>query len=164
MTMPKPILSIISAMDNNRLIGKNNALPWHLPEDLAFFKKQTMNKPIIMGRKTYESIGRPLPGRTNIVISQNTQLKIEGCVVLNSIESVLSYCENDTEIMLIGGASLYQQWLNYADQMYITKIHQDFDGDAWFPEYNKGEWQVEWEEFHTSKEGLKYSFSKLIKA
>jgi len=161
--MPKPILSIITAMDNNRLIGKNNALPWHLPEDLAFFKRTTLNKPIIMGRKTFESIGRPLPGRTNIIISRNSDYKVEGCVVLNSIEAVLEYCKNDNEIMLIGGASLYEQWLPYAHQMYLTRIDNEFEGDAWFPEYHPEQWETVWHESHTSKQDptLKYQFIKL---
>lgn len=163
--MPKPILSIITAMDNNRLIGKNNALPWHLPEDLAFFKKTTLNKPIIMGRKTFESIGRPLPGRTNIIISRNKDYSVDGCVVLDGIESVLEFCKNDSEIMLIGGASLYEQWLPYADQMYMTLIDGEFEGDAWFPEYQPDTWVTEWSESHQSKNTptLNYQFIKLIK-
>lgn len=163
--MPKPILSIITAMDKNRLIGKDNGLPWHLPEDLAFFKQHTLNKPIIMGRKTFESIGRPLPGRTNIIVSRSSDYKVDGCVVLDSIEAVLEYCKNDAEIMLIGGASLYQQWLPYAHQMYITLIEGEFEGDAWFPEYAIDEWHNEWQESFQSEKnpGLYYSFNKFIK-
>ncbi|MBL7004602.1 MAG: dihydrofolate reductase [Gammaproteobacteria bacterium] len=162
--MPKPILSIITAMDRNQLIGKNNELPWHLPEDLAFFKKCTMNKPIIMGRNTFESIGRPLPGRTNIIISRNKDYLQDGCVVLDSIQSVLNYCKDEEEIMLIGGESLYKQWLPFAHQMYITEIDDTFEGDAWFPEYDKKQWIREWEEANFSeKSKLKYAFVKLKK-
>lgn len=163
--MPKPILSIITAMDNNRLIGKNNALPWHLPEDLAFFKKTTLGKPIIMGRKTFESIGRTLPGRTNIIISRNPDYSVEGCVCLASIESVLEYCSNEEEIMLIGGASLYEQWLPYADQMYITLINAEFEGDAWFPDYQPNLWQTVWSESHKQQNEphLAFKFIKLSK-
>ncbi len=161
--MPKPILSIISAMDNNRLIGNNNALPWHLPEDLAFFKKTTLNKPIVMGRKTFESIGRPLPNRNNIIISRTKDYKVDGCTVLESIEQVLEHCKNEEEVMLIGGASLYEQWLPYADQMYITLIDSEFEGDAWFPYYQPDKWQTDWSESHTSGDDskLKYQFIKL---
>lgn len=163
--MPKPILSIITAMDNNRLIGKNNALPWHLPEDLAFFKKTTLNKPIIMGRKTFESIGRPLPGRANIIISRNKDYSVDGCVVLDGIDSVLNYCKNDAEIMLIGGASLYEQWLAHAQQMYITRIDAEFEGDAWFPDYHPDTWQTVWSESHrsTKNSGFNFRFIKLIR-
>jgi len=163
--MPKPTLSIITAMDNNRLIGKNNALPWNLPEDLAFFKKTTLNKPIIMGRKTFESIGRPLPGRTNIIISRNKDYHVDGCIVLDSIKSVLHYCKNDEEIMLIGGASLYKQWLPYADQIYITLIDDEFEGDAWFPDYKPDSWVTESREQHKSLKnpGINYQLIKLKK-
>jgi len=163
--MPKPILSNITAMDNNRLIGKNNALPWHLPEDLAFFKKTTLSKPIIMGRKTFESIGRPLPGRTNIIVSRNSDYRVDGCVVLNGIDDVLEYCKDDDEIMLIGGASLYEQWLPYAHQMYLTQINGEFEGDAWFPKYQPEQWETVWQESHTSKHdsNLHYQFLKLKK-
>jgi len=163
--MPKPILSIITAMDKNRLIGKENGLPWHLPEDLAFFKKTTLNKPIIMGRKTFESIGRPLPGRTTIIISRNKDYKVEGCIVLSSIDSVLEFCKNDHEIMLIGGASLYEQWLPYAHQMYLTLIDGEFDGDAWFPDYQPDSWITTWQESHQTekKPPLSYQFLKLEK-
>lgn len=163
--MPKPILSIITAMDNNRLIGKNNALPWHLPEDLAFFKKTTLGKPIIMGRKTFQSIGRPLPGRTNIIISRNKNYQVEGCIVLDSIEAVLDYCKDDEEIMLIGGASLYEQWLPYAHQIYITLINAEFEGDAWFPDYQPELWRTVWHETHQSQKApqLEYQFKKLQK-
>lgn len=166
MIMPKPILSIITAMDNNRLIGQNNALPWHLPEDLAFFKKTTLNKPIIMGRKTFESIGRPLPGRTNIIVSRNNNYSVEGCVVLDGIESVLDYCKNDEEIMLIGGASLYEQWLPHAHQMYITLIDDEFEGDAWFPDYQPNNWKTEWSESHCTDKTpkIRYQFMKLVRA
>ncbi len=161
--MPKPVLSIISAMDNNRLIGNNNGLPWHLPEDLAFFKKTTLHKPVIMGRKTYESIGRPLPNRKNIIISHNKNLKIEGCTVLTGIEDVLEYCNNENEIMLIGGASLYQQWLPVTQRMYLTLIDAEFKGDAWFPDYQPERWSTVWSESHRSKisPAFNYQFIQL---
>jgi dihydrofolate reductase len=119
--------SLIVAMDENRLIGSNNGLPWHLPADLAFFKRTTMGKPIVMGRKTFESIGRPLPGRRNIVVTRDPDFSAAGCDIANSIDAALDLCADDEEVMLIGGASLYQQSLSRATQLYITQIHHRFD-------------------------------------
>ena len=133
-------LSIVVAMDSNRLIGKDNGLPWHLPADLAFFKKLTTGNTILMGRKTFDSIGRPLPNRRNIVITRNADIEITGCEVVNSIEKALSLVQSETEVMVIGGAKLYQQILPIADRLYITQIEGEFDGDAYFPSYNEAEW------------------------
>jgi len=125
----------------NRVIGINNTLPWHLPADLQHFKQITMGKPVIMGRKTYESIGRPLPGRLNIIISQNQDYIVEGCQVVHSIDEAFSAASQYDEAMVIGGASFYAQALPYANRLYLTVIDENFDGDATFPEYNEGEWQ-----------------------
>ena len=133
-------LSIVVAMGGNRLIGKDNHLPWHLPADLAFFKKLTTGNTILMGRKTFDSIGRPLPSRRNIIITRNTNIEITGCEVVNSIEEALSLVQGETEVMVIGGAKLYQQILPIADRLYITQIEGEFDGDAYFPSYNEAEW------------------------
>ena len=133
-------LSIVVAMDSNRLIGKDNGLPWHLPADLAFFKKLTTGNTILMGRKTFDSIGRPLPNRRNIVITRNADIEITGCEVVNSIEEALSLAQGETEVMVIGGAKLYQQILPIADRLYITQIEGEFDGDTYFPSYNEAEW------------------------
>lgn len=152
-------LSIISAMDNNRLIGNNNALPWHLPADLAFFKKTTLNKPILMGRKTYESIGRPLPGRRNIIISRDPAYHQDGCETVASIDEALRLVEDQAEAMLIGGASLYSQTLQRAQTLYITEIHEQFEGDAWFPEIDKTRWKECWREHHEADEVNKYAYS-----
>jgi len=135
-------LSLIVAMDENRLIGSDNRLPWHLPADLALFKRTTMGKPIVMGRKTFESIGKPLPGRRNIVITRNPNYSAAGCEVVSDIDTALEICAGDEEIMLIGGASLYQQTIDRASRMYITLIHHAFSGDTWFPEFDPGDWQV----------------------
>ena len=134
-------LSIVVAMDENRLIGKDNKLPWHLPADLAYFKKITMGKSIVMGRKTYDSIGRPLPNRRNIVISRNLKTLITGCEVLSSIDDVLSITEDEDEVMIIGGASLCEQLLPQVSRLYITKIEGKFDGDIYFPEYDESDWR-----------------------
>lgn len=134
-------ISIIAAMARNRIIGINNSLPWHLPADLQHFKQVTMGKPIIMGRKTYESIGRPLPGRTNIIISGNRDYAAAGCRIVHSIADALAEIDPDEEAMVIGGASFYAQALPYASRMYLTIIDEDFDGDAVFPEYDQTQWQ-----------------------
>ncbi len=152
-------LSLIVAMDNNRLIGNKNELPWHLPADLAFFKRTTMGKPIVMGRKTFESIGKPLPGRRNIVITRDPNFSAAGCEVADSIEAALSLTGGDDEVMLIGGASLYQQTLDLATQLYITRIHHSFEGDTWFPEINLGEWIEEYREDFAADHANQYAYS-----
>ena len=134
-------LSIVVAMDENRLIGKDNKLPWRLPADLAYFKKITTGKSIVMGRKTYDSIGRPLPNRRNIVISRNSKTLITGCEVLSSIDEMLSITKDEDEVMIIGGASLCEQLLPQVSRLYITKIEGKFDGDVYFPEYNEADWR-----------------------
>ena len=159
--MNKPKLSLIWAMDQNRLIGNNNSLPWYLPADLAFFKRTTMGKPMIMGRKTFDSIGRPLPGRQNIVITRDSTFSAQGCDIANSIEEAMSLVsEEKQEAMLIGGASLYLQMLEQADTLYITQIHHTFSGDTWFPEMDMGQWsEVYREDFEVDEKNLHpYSF------
>lgn len=136
------IISLIAAMDNNRLIGSDNSLPWHLPADLAHFKNITMSKPILMGRKTYESIGRPLPGRTNIVLTRSSDVQIEGVTVVNSIEDAVLVVSDVEELMVIGGGSIYELLLPKADRMYISYVEGEFEGDAWFPEFDEGEWEI----------------------
>lgn len=153
------LLSLIVAMDNNRLIGSNNALPWHLPADLAFFKRTTMGKPIVMGRKTYESIGKPLPGRRNIVVTRNRNYKAPGCDIVAGVDEAMSVCEPEPEIMLIGGASLYQQSIEHANYLYITRIHHSFDGDTWFPEFDDRLWSIESRDDFDPDERNFYSYS-----
>ena len=135
------ILSLIAAMDKNRLIGKDNNLPWHLPADLQHFKSVTMDKPILMGRKTYDSIGRPLPGRQNIVITRN-DIKIEGVTVVNSIDEAISAANNAEEVMVIGGSSIYELVLPEVQRMYLSFVEGEFEGDAWFPEFDENEWKI----------------------
>ena len=136
-------LSLIVAMDENRLIGSANQLPWHLPGDLALFKQTTMGKPIIMGRKTFTSIGKALPGRRNIVITRDPEFDAPGCDLCHSTEAAIDLCSEEDETMLIGGASLYQQVLPLADCMYITRIHHRVSGDTWFPEIAEEDWRIE---------------------
>ncbi len=128
-------------MDANGVIGRGNELPWHLPADLQHFKKTTMGKPILMGRKTHESIGRPLPGRTNIVITRDSGYQAKGCVVVNSIDAAMQAAGEQDEIMVIGGAEFYRQVLAHTSTIYLTRIHASVDGDTVFPELNATDWR-----------------------
>lgn len=137
------MISLIVAMDENRLIGKDNQLPWHLPQDLAYFKRMTMNHKIVMGRKTYESIGRPLPGRENIILTRNRSYKMDGCKVLHSIEEILELSKNtDENIFVIGGAEIFKEILPYSDRLYMTHIHHNFEGDTFFPQLKDTDWET----------------------
>ena len=154
-------LSLIVATDENRLIGSDNGLPWHLPADLAYFRRTTMGKAIVMGRKTFESIGRPLPGRRNIVVSRNPDFSAAGCEVVADIDEALAICAGDEEIMLIGGASLYRQTLPRADRLYLTLIHHAFDGDTWFPELDPEQWLEENRRDFDADDSNPYAYSFL---
>jgi len=138
-------------MARNRVIGINNSLPWHLPADFKHFKQITMGKPVVMGRLTYESIGKPLPGRMNIIVTNNKDYRAENandsCVICHTLEQAISTAKQADEIMIIGGASFYTQALPYTDRMYLTIINEDFEGDAWFPEYDTNDW-LEIERIH----------------
>ena len=134
-------LSLIVAMATNRTIGIDKKMPWHLSADLKQFKKITLGHPIIMGRKTFESIGRPLPGRKNIIISRDPEYQQAGCWVFNSLELALQNCATEQEVFVIGGATLYAATLDLADKLYITQINQAFDGDTWFPALQTERWQ-----------------------
>ncbi|MDE2288107.1 MAG: dihydrofolate reductase [Burkholderiales bacterium] len=136
------ILTLIVARAANGTIGRDNQLPWRLPEDLAHFKRATLGKPIVMGRKTFESIGRPLPGRRNIVVSRNPELQIEGCEVASSLVDALRLCVGAEEVCLIGGAQLYAEALPSADQLIVTEIAREFEGDAFFPAPDPAVWRV----------------------
>lgn len=156
-------ISIVVAMAANGVIGRDNQLPWHLPADLQHFRKTTMGKPILMGRKTYESIGRPLPGRTNIVITRDAGYAADGCVIVHSIEAAMQAAGEQEEIMVIGGAEFYRQALPYTDTIYLTRIHEDFEGDTFFPELVDSEWrEVERTDCKAdAKNPHRYSFVRL---
>lgn len=143
MTDKKIPLALIVAQSRNRVIGIDNTLPWHLPEDLKYFKATTMDKPIIMGRKTYDSIGRPLPGRTNIVVTRQTDWSAPGVKVASTLEEAvaLASAEQPEEVMVIGGAQIYELMLPAADRIYLTQVDTDIEGDAFFPELPQDEWQ-----------------------
>jgi len=134
-------ISLIVAMASNRAIGLDNKMPWHLSADLKKFKQITMGSPILMGRKTYESIGRPLPGRSNIIISRNPQYQQTGCLVFNTINDAIASCQQHAEIFVIGGATFYQSMLPVADKLYLTEIKKEFNADTFFPEINRSEWK-----------------------
>ena len=127
---------MIAAMAHDRVIGKDNTMPWHLPADFAWFKQSTMGKPVIMGRKTYDSIGRLLPGRTNIIISRNINMKVEGAMVVASIDEALKAASSAEEVMVIGGGSIYQNLLARSNKLYLTFIDAVLDGDTQFPEWS----------------------------
>jgi dihydrofolate reductase len=133
-------IAIIVAMGTNRVIGRDNEMPWHLPADLKHFKQTTLGKPVLMGRKTHESIGRPLPERANIVITRDRDYDAPGCTVVHSIEEALR-AAGDGEVMVIGGAEFYRQILPRADTIYLTLIHQTFEGDTRFPELPDTDWR-----------------------
>lgn len=135
------IISIIAAVADNMVIGDKNSLPWSLPADLEYFKKTTLGKPVIMGTKTFESIGMALPNRKNIILSFDKDYKAEGCVVVTSIDEALKQIGEDEEVMIAGGASVYKQFLPLANRLYLTFIHHDFEGDARFPEFDMNEWK-----------------------
>lgn len=133
---------MIVAMAHNRVIGLDNQMPWHLPADLQYFKKTTLGKPVIMGRKTYDSIGRALPGRLNIVVSRDASLTITGVTCVTSIEQALAAAEGVEEVMIIGGATIYDHFLSVANRLYLTFIDLDIKGDTRFPDYlTQGEWK-----------------------
>lgn len=156
----KPRVSLIVAMAKNRVIGANNTLPWHLPADLKHFKALTTGHHIVMGRKTFDSIGKALPGRTSVVITRNADYFVPGVIVTNSLEAALSACGADKEIFVIGGAEIFIQALGLADTLYITEIKRDVAGDVSFPEFDKKEWQEISRAIHHQEtpEPLEYHF------
>ncbi len=150
---------MIAAMAKDRVIGKDNKMPWHLPADLQHFKKTTMNSPIIMGRKTYDSIGRPLPGRLNIVLSRDTDLKIDGCSVVNSPQQALELTADAEQVFITGGAYLYEHFLEQADRLYLTLIDASFDADTYFPDYSQYDWKESEREDFTADEKNPHNYS-----
>lgn len=151
-------LSLIAAMDRNRVIGINNQLPWHMPADLRHFKALTLGKPVLMGRHTFDSLGRPLPGRANIVVTRDAHFRPEGVTVCGGLDEALAAAGEVEEAMVIGGASFYAQCLPRADRLYLTVIQHEFAGDAWFPEYDARAWRVTAEEAHEADERNAYAY------
>lgn len=154
----KPRLTLVAAMAAKRVIGIDNRLPWHLPEDLKHFKAVTLGKPVIMGRKTWDSIGRPLPGRRNIVVTRQTDWRADGAEAAHSLEEALVLAGAVEEVCLIGGAELYRQAIAGADCLRLTEIDGDYPGDAHFPEVSAELWREDSREAHVSAAGLAYAF------
>lgn len=157
------MLSLCVAMDKSRLIGCNNALPWHLPADLKHFRAITMGKPIIMGRKTYESIGHPLPGRLNIVLSRDTKLSLAGCQVWHDFDEL--QIQAYEESVVIGGSSVYKRLLPMVQRLYVTWVYGEFEGDCYFPDYQPEKWQeIERQDFPADTHNpYPYSFTVLTR-
>ena len=161
-------LAIIVAAAENGVIGKDNALPWHLPEDLRYFKRVTMGKPIVMGRKTFESIGRPLPGRTNIVITRDRDWVADGVKVAHSLDEAITLAadvgliDGVEELMVIGGAEIYAAALPQADRLYLTQVDAEVEGDAWLPEINWAKWREVSRQSHQAGEGNPYNYSFVV--
>jgi dihydrofolate reductase len=157
--IPVMLLSLIVAMDQDRVIGRDNQLPWHMPADLRFFKNITLGKPIIMGRKTHESIGRPLPRRKNIVVTRNTGYQAPGCLVTSSVEGAFRLAEPAAEVMLIGGGTLFAQTLDRAGRIYLTRVHARVAGDVRFPELDPLQWHEVCREEHPADADHEFPFS-----
>ncbi len=156
------IISLIVAMDRNRIIGLDYSLPWRLPADLKYFKAITMGKPIIMGRKTHDSIGRPLPGRENVVLSREAGYQTQGCTVLSSLEEVYKRFADTGEIMIMGGADLYEQTLDTAKRIYLTEVHAEVEGDTYFPEFDREIWEETSRQDFKADEKNQYDYSFVI--
>lgn len=156
-------LALIAAMSRGRVIGKGNALPWHLPADLAHFKRTTLGKPVLMGRYTHESIGFALPGRLNLVLSRDPAYRAEGCTTVTSVDAALAAAGDAPELMVIGGAQLYAALLPKASRLYLTEIDADFDGDAHFPAWDPAAWCEIDSERHTpdARNPYRYRFVTL---
>jgi len=152
-------ISLIWGMDRNHLIGQGDGLPWRLPADMQWFRQKTMGKPILMGRKTYETIGKPLAGRLNLILSRQKGLKIEGCTVVNSVAAAQEAAKGYDELMVMGGAELYQLLLPVADTLYITRIDAEFEGDTWFPKLDIAGWNPLFLESHTPDEKNHYAYA-----
>ncbi len=155
-------LSLIAAIADNGVIGLKGKLPWKLPSDLQHFKKITMACPIIMGRKTYESIGRPLPGRRNIVLSRIKHFAVPGCEVFSTLEAALEKLKDAKEIFVIGGESVYKEALPYAQTLYITQVHAQVQGDTFFPTWEKSKWTEVSRENHNADTENEYPYSFII--
>lgn len=152
------IISMVAAMAANRVIGKDNKMPWHLPADLQHFKKVTMGKPVIMGRKTFESIGRTLPGRRNIIVSRSLPDDNKGAEWVESLQQAFSLLQQHAEVMVIGGGEIYRQCLPLAQRLYLTEIELETDGDAYFPDYHQAaQWHLSAELLRPADEHNRYN-------
>jgi len=156
------MISIIAALAENRVIGVNNTLPWRLPNDLKHFRRLTTGHAIIMGRKNYESIGKPLPERTNIVVTRNRDYRVDGCLIAHSLDEALRLAGDDPEIFVIGGAEIYREALPRADRLYLTQVHADVRGDTFFPEIDRNGWKETACERHAADDKHAYAYSFVV--
>ena len=156
------IISLIVAMDRQGVIGAGGALPWHLSDDLRHFKAITMGKPLIMGRKTHESIGRPLPGRRNFVLTRQRDYTAQGCVICHDVEAALAACAGFEEVVVMGGASLYELFLPRADRIYLTRVQAEVDGDVWFPPFDESGWNEVERQQRQADERNEYPYTFLV--
>ncbi len=153
------MISFIWAQDQNGVIGNNNALPWRLPEDLKFFKETTMGHSIVMGRKTFESIGKPLPGRENIILTRDNTYKAEGCIVFHSVDEILQYANQaEKEVIITGGSEVFALFMSYVDKLYVTRIHETFQGDTFFPSIDWDQFELVWTKEGIQNEKNPYSY------
>lgn len=150
---------MIAAVADNRVIGRDNDLIWHLPADLQFFKTTTKGHHIIMGRKTFESLNKPLPYRTNIIVTRQSDYRVEGALVVSSLDEAIQAVSNDQEPFIVGGAEIYRQGMEMADRIYITRVHGEFEGDTLFPEINEETWKVVKKEFRPKDERNPYDMT-----
>lgn len=163
--MSKLKITLIVAATENNVIGKGNKMPWHLPNDLKYFKKNTLEHSVVMGRKTFESLGKPLPDRRNIILTRDMTAKSDDVDIANSFQEVLNYCRDEREIFVIGGGEIFKQTLPFADKILLTRLHTTIDGDAYFPELPTHEWILESEDKHQKdkKHAFDYSFQVYVR-
>lgn len=156
------MLSTIVAASENNVIGKDNQLLWHLPDDLKHFKRTTKGHHVIAGRKTFESQGKPLPHRTNIIVTRNSDYRAEGCIVVNSLDRALELAQADDEPFIIGGEQIYRMALPLVERIYLTRVHAEFEGDTFFPELDMDQWKEISREYYSKDERNEYPFSIII--
>ena len=153
------MITLIAAAAENNALGKDNQLIWHLPDDFKRFKEITSSHYIVMGRKTFESFPKPLPNRTHVIITRQKEFLAEGCIVVNSIEKAIEACPKEEEVFVIGGAEIYRQSIGFADKIELTRVHDTFEADAYFPEINLNQWELVFEEYHPKDEKHKVDFT-----
>ena len=153
-----PRVYLVAAVAANGVIGRDGQLPWHLPEDLKHFKRLTLGHPVIMGRRTWESLGRPLPGRDNIVVTHRAGYEAPGAAVANSLEAALALCAGEPVVFVIGGQQLFAESLPMAAGLVLTEIYRDYEGDTWFPPYDRSRWRETQRERHSAADGTKFDF------
>ncbi|TMH98400.1 MAG: dihydrofolate reductase [Betaproteobacteria bacterium] len=160
----EPRIYLVAAVAANGIIGANGRLPWHFPEDLKHFKQLTLGHPVIMGRRTWESLGQGLPGRENIVVTGRPGYEAPGAAVATSLEAALALCTGEPVVFVIGGTRLFETALPIADGLVMTEIHRDYRGDTWFPRYDRSRWREAQREAHTAADGTKFDFVRYERA